>query len=649
MNTNTHKIIRRVIPLIFLIATSILADQVIVVNNLDSGPGSLRQAIQTANSIGGGTITFSNVTGLITLTSGELVVTQNVSILGPGRDVLAVSGNSASRVFNFGSNVVGLLSGLAIRNGIATRTNLFEAAFGGGVLNKGNLTIIDSYVTNNFAHEFRGDAGGGIASSGSLTLSNVIVSGNSAEDNGGGLSVEGNATIIGSKIYNNSAHQNAGGIWFSSGVMSIAKSSISDNAAQYAGGLAIWWGGVASISDSTINGNEAHTLGGGGGVQNKGDLSLVNCTISGNEAIFGGGGIQNNGILHATNCTVAFNREFTLPTGGGGVHNRSNFYAMNTIIASNSAAAPAVSDFGGVLTSRGHNLIGNLPTIIGDAAGNLYGVDPRLGPLQDNGGPTWTHELLPNSPALDGGRTFGAPVTDQRGTARPQGAAVDIGAFEFVSILPQLIGTTLNNDGFQYVLNGVAGNSFVLQVSSNLVNWSAISTNTIPSNGATNLIDPIALNASRRFYRAVPRWAASEIFIPATSGVIALPFVITNGYIYQPVQTVVSADGGSAVYNFVITNSGNYAIQVLVNAAHEGANSIFFYVDEKPEDTEMISDIPVTAGFQSRTLSWRGNGTFDANEFVPKAFELPSGSHQLFIRGREANVLLQSITILPLP
>jgi len=89
--------------------------------------------------------------------------------------------------------------------------------------------------------------------------------------------------------------------------------------------------------------------------------------------------------------------------------------------------------FFGMLTSQGFNLIQDVSgcTILGDSTGNLLGADPELGPLQNNGGPTYTHALLPGSPAIDAGTNVGAPRTDQRGVSRPQGASTDIGAFEF--------------------------------------------------------------------------------------------------------------------------------------------------------------------------------------------------------------------------
>jgi hypothetical protein len=181
-----------------------------------------------------------------------------------------------------------------------------------------------------------------------------------------------------------------------------------------------------------------------------------------------------------------------------------------------------------------------------------------------------------------------------------------------------------------------------------MVNWVSLSTNTIPAGGWVLITDPSSANQPRRFYRAMLKLPASPIFIPATSGTVTAPFIITNNYIYQPVETGIGGSGRAA-YNFTIATAGTYVVQTSVNAANEGANSFFINIDAEPQDPYMITDIAVTAGVELRTLSWRGNGTFNASQFVPKLFNLAPGSHQLIIRGREASTLLQSIAIVRQP
>lgn len=132
---------------------------------------------------------------------------------------------------------------------------------------------------------------------------------------------------------------------------------------------------------------------------------------------------------------------------------------------------------------------------------------------------------------------------------------------------------------------------------------------------------------------------------PVSAGVVSAPLVLTNGYISQPEQTDV-AGGGKAIYNFTITNAGNYVIQAVVNAPGEDANSFYVNVDTQPEDPVMIWDIEPTNGFEERTVSWRGNGDASSDEFAPKRYNLSAGAHKLIIVGREP-AQLKSVSIRP--
>jgi len=131
---------------------------------------------------------------------------------------------------------------------------------------------------------------------------------------------------------------------------------------------------------------------------------------------------------------------------------------------------------------------------------------------------------------------------------------------------------------------------------------------------------------------------------PASAGTITAPFVVTNGILSQPDMTELG-DGGKAVYNFSITNAGNYLILGMVSAEDDTMNSFFVNVDAQPDDM-MIWDIDLTKGFEERTVNWRGNGAADSGEFVPKRFKLSAGAHKLIIVGREP-AQLKSISIRP--
>ena len=231
------------------------------------------------------------------------------------------------------------------------------------------------------------------------------------------------------------------------------------------GGIAIHFGDTLTLTSSTVSDNATGGGAGGGIVNNFGDLTLTSSTVSGNTDSGGGGsGIYNTGTLLGTvstviltNSTVSGNSHegigsegaLTLTNStvsgnsGRGISNYGGTANLeNTILAGNGATGSG-PDCGGSPTSLGHNLIGNdtgcafTPTagdLVGDGAGP---IDALLGPLANNGGPTFTHALLPGSPAIDSGddSVLGAPhdlATDQRGAGFPrlQGIHVDIGAYE---------------------------------------------------------------------------------------------------------------------------------------------------------------------------------------------------------------------------
>jgi hypothetical protein len=139
---------------------------------------------------------------------------------------------------------------------------------------------------------------------------------------------------------------------------------------------------------------------------------------------------------------------------------------------------------------------------------------------------------------------------------------------------------------------------------------------------------------------------SKSVSFAATSGEISSPFITSNGAIYQTAYTSVTG-GGQATYTFTVATAGNYSISAKVNAPDDSSNSFFVNIDAQPTDPTMIWDVPITSGFASETVSWRGNGTTTSNQFTPKVFTLSAGTHQLIVRGREANCQLSSITIAP--
>jgi hypothetical protein len=321
------------------IAVSVHADIITVTNTNDTGPGSLRQALAIAND--GDTIDATGVSGVITLTSGTLLVTHSVTINGAGADVLAVDGNMGSRVFQTLSAETVTLSGFTIRNG-------HTGADGAGV-----------------DHE----------DGGTMTISNCTISGNTAG--------------LGAGIFNGS-------------MLTVANTTFSDNMAANGGGIYNSGGGMLTITNSTFSGNSASS---GGGIFNIGAFAITKSTFSGNSAIGLGGGIFNTQTLQIGNTV--------LKAGNSGAN---------------------ISNNGGIVTSFGYNLSSDDGGGLLIGPGDQINTNPLLGPLQDNGGPTFTHALLPGSPAIDAGdpNFTPPPFFDQRGPGfdRVVNGRIDKGSFE---------------------------------------------------------------------------------------------------------------------------------------------------------------------------------------------------------------------------
>jgi hypothetical protein len=434
---------------------SILQTQadILVTNISDAGPGSLRNAIQLANAPGGGTIRVqTNLTGTITLLTPLPVLTQNITVIGPGAVQLSVNGGGIYVLTNAAGNTA-TIEGLTVT--VANFGNLSFLGCNvttglspdrhGACLNAGNM-----HATNcMFSGMTAADVGGAILNSGSLIVSACTFTNNAccALDNEGGTIQVENSTLAKSYSSDNGAGGRSAGIWNESGTVVVRNCSITNNSALRGGG--IWNGGTLTVSNSTLAQNRASYSSGpmpGGAIFNDTNASatLVNTTVSGNYAMNQGGGILNLGTLWLLNCTIASNQAYGNPSdgalAGGGIWNSGNVHSKNTIIAGNTVQQGQGPDFFGNLDSLGFNLIQNAAgcTNVGVDTGDLLGVDPLLGPLQDNGGPTYTHALLPGSPAIDAATSNGAPGTDQRGLFRPQGPAPDIGAFEVPNLTSSL-------------------------------------------------------------------------------------------------------------------------------------------------------------------------------------------------------------------
>ena len=429
-----RSVMREGLFLIALLAATVIglpglgAATITVTNGNDNGPGSLRQAL--ADAVNGDTVNFdSSLNGqLITLTSSQLLVNKSITITGPGREQLWIRrsdalGTPEFRLFYISSGNTVTISGLNMTGGKATsdvgggiyndQNNTLtlsncvmggnSAAMGGAIFNRNAMLII-----NDSAIDFNvGDSGGGCiynsgVSSGNatLTINNSVVS--------NGWATSG----LGGGIYND-------GGFSGSATLTIANSIVMSNSAVLGGGI---------YNDGAVSGNAA--------------LTVSNTTFSINNATNNGGGICNDGIsgnarLTVTNCTFSGNRATT----GGGIYSDGRNVGVATVRIGNTIlhVGPAggganLFNNSGTVTSLGYNLSSDNSSTYLNATGDQNSTDPLLGPIQDNGGPTLTYELLSGSPAINAGDPNFTPPPDydQRGPGYPRilNNRVDIGAFE---------------------------------------------------------------------------------------------------------------------------------------------------------------------------------------------------------------------------
>jgi len=347
------------------------------------------QGIRDAVAAGGGPHFFACDGPTTVATVAEIIIDNNVILDGEGN--LAVDGDEDHRVFSVSKGVTAELRGFLV-TGAARR----DSGPGGGIWNNGALTLTNSTVSGNIGYE-----SGGIANSGTLTLTNSTVSGNGASQ-GGGITNSGTLTLTNSTVSGNR--------------------SVGETLRGAAGGGIDNIAGTLTLTNSTVSGNSSYGAGGGILNRNNGALTLTNSTVSGNSASYEGGGIANSGTLTLTNSTVSGN---TAELDGGGIANFGTLTLTNTLV-DNDCDGTALSG-GGNLESPGNTCGLDQPTDVTEVTAEAL----KLAPLQDNGAPTQTHALLPGSVAIDLiPEAMCVMETDQRGVARPQGAACDVGAFE---------------------------------------------------------------------------------------------------------------------------------------------------------------------------------------------------------------------------
>ncbi len=369
---------------------------------------------------------------------------------------------------NYGGGIYN--SGILTVSDSEIHANLAQNGAGGGVYNEAQATFTNTSFTRNEATATVLGGGGGIASgivfidlrvaspaelTPSLSLTGVTMSDNSAPIGGALLTQQSGATITSSTIEGNFACV-GGGIYAFLGTLAISNTTINENGASipreenlgvqqivcpesYNDGGGLWANGTLTVTNSTFSDNRAEDHGGAiyleGAVGGGEPAQISYSTITGNRAdtdddenIDGGGGI------------------YYYYVGGSLIEAAAaNGVQVNSSIVAGNLGPKDEEDCDGTITSTGHNIFGGdtgcAATGTGDlTTGSIAAVLDTT--LAANGGPTKTHALVANSPALNAGDPATCPATDQRGIGRPSGGGCDSGAYELVSDIILTVQTT---------------------------------------------------------------------------------------------------------------------------------------------------------------------------------------------------------------
>jgi hypothetical protein len=383
-----------------------------------------------------------------------------------GAYIELVASNLRSNVSEFGGGGFAGLGGLRIENSLVTSN---QAELGGGLLagtdvstvvplqdpatrggppsNSGAVEIYGSLIAGN-----NGTFGGGVASAygGFAFIGDSNVLENTAPGWGGGLLVYDGTMVVGASLIADNQAYEGGGVWAEGGdgTILISQSTVRDNAAQLVGGLNLRTD-FTRLKYSTIANNEAATVGGVFMQGPPGANNLIlNSTITGNSAEILGGLYASEATLNF--LTVSHNQSLgggpTPPEGifdrgglsenPGGASLSGNVEVGNSLFSDNLSPGGGTIDLSieapGTLTVD-YSLIETPGLGVGGGIGNLFNVDPQLGPLALNGGPTATRAIGPGSPALDAADPATTVINDQRADPYPRvfNGRADIGAFEF--------------------------------------------------------------------------------------------------------------------------------------------------------------------------------------------------------------------------
>ena len=592
------------IPLRGLYAPELLESRIapatfLVTTLADAGAGSLREAIGFANAAASAdTITFSpalfpgGAPGLITLTTGEIGITDTLTIKGPGIDRLTISGNDASRIFNIndGNGAVlhpASISGLTLLDGSAGAGNNGGAirsteslslakvvvhsntagGAGGGVFvdTTGKVRIDSTHFTDNTATT---GAGGGLYAfaDGGILVTRCLVSGNTSAKSGGGMYLRADpktASILvdGSTFISNDAGIHGGGMQLhrkNGGTATVRNSTFTGNTATLDGGALYLEVGRMIVDRCVFSGNSAGSE--GGAIARGGPDSLVikNSRFDGNSAD-SGGALYLNGAQAVTITGSAFTGNKSTVTSGGAIHAQggivltvktSSFFG-NTTTANGGAIA---------LTGTGTSLLLAASTVSGNAGVEGGGIYAGLGAKLTVTGGTF----IGNSASIGGGGIHttgtGASAVDVsitgtlfQGNRADRGGAVETDGDGTVLVKAvRVIGNlATSNDG---------GGMYLRSASSLIVQSSLFSHNVAGDDGGGLIMDSTGAAVSRIIgTKFLDNYSGDEgggfaIF----GGTVEIKSSVITGNVAALRGGGVAQDGGTATF-IGTTPTGNWA------------------------------------------------------------------------------------------
>jgi len=354
-----------------------------------------------------------------TITLGAALVSSagSLTLLGPASGTLTLDGGGQSRVLlhNGGTDDTLTINHLTLANGHYDKPFALGGGTGGCIYSAGNVALNFSTVSSCYGSAASADAlGGAIYAKHAVSLYRSTVSGSKAQANG-------LAPAVGGGIYANSIDLNQSTV--------SGNSAASANSLSFGGGVAA---GVIHAHSSTVSGNKADRDAG----IDASHVELTDSTVSGNKTFAGGriGGVYAREDVRIIGSTIAGN------TSDDGY--AAGLFLSVAVLSDIESSIIAGNNAGGVELDLGSSHVQPIPghnnLIMALQAGTAVPADtltddPLLGPLQDNGGPTQTHALLPGSPAIEHGSNTGGLLFDQRGRPREIGGLPDIGAYEFDS------------------------------------------------------------------------------------------------------------------------------------------------------------------------------------------------------------------------